>query len=225
MECSLKPSVSGSPGHTAATDEPFALRRDYRSNPDPGPTTMENANQPDRTEDELLALRCQLGERDAFDALIATWALPLRRHVLRVSGDPVATDDLVQEIWLAVVRGIGRLREPARLRSWLFAIAHRVLVNRLRMRDAAALDADVDPDHYAQDSPALDRDVLAHEVGIGLARLPLVEREVLDLFYLQELSLNEIAAALALRVGTIKSRLFRARNQLRTALATSEIAP
>jgi RNA polymerase sigma factor (sigma-70 family) len=180
---------------------------------------------PQQAHDELLALRCQLGERSAFDELIRRWALPLRRHVLRVSGDEAAADDLVQEIWLAVVRGIAGLRDPARLRAWLFGIAHRVLVDRMRARYASAVDAGIDLEAIVDDAPAMDRQTLAHAVERGLARVPLLEREVLDLFYLQELSLVDTAAALAIPVGTVKSRLFRAREALRVVLIDSEIAP
>jgi RNA polymerase sigma factor (sigma-70 family) len=175
--------------------------------------------------DELLALRCQLGERSAFDELIRRWALPLRRHVLRVSGDDAAADDLMQEIWLAVVRGIAGLRDPARLRAWLFGIAHRVLVDRMRARYAAAIDADTDIESIVDEAPAIDRQTLAQAVERGLARVPLLEREVLDLFYLQELSLADTAAVLGIPLGTVKSRLFRAREALRVVLIDSEIAP
>lgn len=175
--------------------------------------------------DELLVLRCQLGERPAFDDLIARWALPLRRHLLRVTGNPDAADELTQETWLRVVRGIGRLRDTARFRSWLFGIAHRVLMDRLRLRYGAALDADVvdanlDPATIADadGDPASERQAIARDVVRGLARLPPLEREVLTLFYLDDLSLAEMALALAVPTGTVKSRLFRARGLLRQTL-------
>lgn len=186
---------------------------------------MSDASDPARLRDELLVLRCQLGEREAFDELIRVWALPLRRHVLHVTGDATVADDLVQEIWLAVVQGIGRLREPAQLRPWLFGIAHRRLQDRLRSQYRASIDPHQDLDRLVDERPQHDRELLAHEVERGLARLPAAEREVLDLFHLQELSLTEIAAALAVPLGTVKSRLFRARRLLRDALLTSEIAP
>ena len=186
---------------------------------------MSPIHPPHPAQDELLALRCQLGERAAFDELIRTWAPPLRRHVIRVTGDVTAADDLVQEIWLALVQGIARLREPARLRSWLFGIAHRVLVQRLRGYYAAAIDPAVDIDAIAFEPQTHDRHSIAQEIERGLARLPPTEREVLDLFYLQELSLADISDVLSVPIGTVKSRLFRARQALRTLLAHSEIAP
>lgn len=183
--------------------------------------------QPDSTSqpaDELLVLRCQLGERPAFDALIARWAVPLRRHVLRVTGDADAADELTQEIWLGVVQGIGRLRDAARFRPWLFGIAHRVLMDRLRRRYGAAAMVPIDTELIGDGAadPAGDRESAARDVDAGLQRLPPIEREVLTLFYLEGLSLADLANLLQVPLGTVKSRLFRARSLLRQTLLTPE---
>jgi RNA polymerase sigma factor (sigma-70 family) len=183
---------------------------------DTTPDALPRTDQDDRA-DALVAVRCQLGERAAFDELIRRWAMPLRRFVGRVAGDAEA-DELVQDIWLRVLQGIGRLQDPTRLRPWLFGIAHRRLMDRLRERYASPLDADADPDALALDPPDPDRDIEARQLERGLARVPAAEREVLSLFYLDELALAEVAQVLAIPVGTVKSRLFRARHLLRQQL-------
>jgi RNA polymerase sigma-70 factor (ECF subfamily) len=167
--------------------------------------------------DALLAVRCQLGEREAFDALIRRWAEPLRRYVARVAGDAQAAEELVQEIWLRVVQGIGRLQDPLKFRPWLFGIAHRRLMDELRGRYAPQA-AEVELDALAAEAPDADRELVARELERGLARLPAGERDVLSLFYLEELSLADVAQVLAVPVGTVKSRLFRARQLLRHQL-------
>jgi RNA polymerase sigma-70 factor (ECF subfamily) len=167
--------------------------------------------------DALLAVRCQLGEREAFDALIRRWAQPLRRHVARVAGDAHAAEELVQEIWLSVVQGIGRLQDPFKFRPWLFGIAHRRLMDELRGRYAPQA-TEVELDALAAEAPDADRVLVARELERGLARLPAGERDVLWLFYLEELSLADVAQVLAVPVGTVKSRLFRARQLLRHQL-------
>lgn len=172
----------------------------------------------DARADALLAVRCQLGERAAFDDLIRRWAQPLRRYVVRVTGNSDAADELVQDIWLKVLQGIGRLQEPAKLRAWLFGIAHRRVMDRLRERYAAPISDDAALDAIAAESIDLDLALDMRELERGLQRLPPVEREVLSLFYLDELSLAEIAQVLALPTGTVKSRLFRARKLLRHQL-------
>jgi len=172
----------------------------------------------DRAADELLAVRCQLGEPTAFDDLIERWHLPIWRYARRVTGDSEAASEVVQETWLRVLRAIGRLRDPASLRAWLFGIAHRVAIDRLRARYRSPEFGDLEPERAVAAEPddALERELatMEHE----LARLPVQEREILTLFYLRELSLADVATALSIPVGTVKSRLFRARRLLRREL-------
>ncbi|MEP6918329.1 MAG: RNA polymerase sigma factor [Acidobacteriota bacterium] len=169
-------------------------------------------------EDEWLVVRCQLGERAAFDALIERWHDPIWRYVRRITGDDQAADDLVQDLWLRVLRGIHRLRDGSKLRAWLFGIARHALMDRWRDKYAAGAVSDVDLTDLPADEvdlgPQEDLEAMEHE----LARLPVVEREVLTLFYLRELSLAEVSEVLAVPVGTVKSRLFRARQLLRREL-------
>ncbi len=171
-------------------------------------------------EDEWIAVRCQLGERAAFDELIHRWHGPIWQYVRGLSDDDDAAQDIVQDIWLRVLRGIGRLRDPARLRAWLFGIAHRTWIDTLRKKYAVVV-ADIDEaDRHESDDPMaadeLEQDLVAMEQE--LSRLPPIEREALTLFYLRELSLHEIAQALDIPVGTVKSRLHRARHMLRREL-------
>lgn len=165
--------------------------------------------------DEWLCLRCQLGEPDAFDELIAHWNEPLGRYVRRLVGDDDAARDAVQDVWLRVLRGIGKLREPTKLKVWLFAVARRTVMDRLRVKYRTPRPSDVDVQEVAAEnvSLALHEDLDALERH--LAQLPVVERDVLTLFYLQDLSLTDIAGVLDVPVGTVKSRLFRARRLLR----------
>jgi len=182
--------------------------------------TLEETNGPDShaRADEWLVVRCQLGARPAFDELIQRWHEPLWKYVRRLTGDDEAANDVVQDVWLRVLRGIGRLRDGSKLRAWLFGIARRALMDRLREQYAAPAVGAVDVmDVPANDIPVtLEEDLttMEHE----LARLPATEREVLTLFYLQELSLGETAEVLEVPIGTVKSRLFRARQLLRREL-------
>ena len=175
--------------------------------------------------DELLAVRCQLGEQAGFADLVERWHQPLWTYIRRVSGSDDVAAETLQDVWLRVLRGIARLREPARLRPWLFGIARRAVMDRLRDKyaepeavDAATVDlAAADDEHE-----------LTQEIGFmheELARMPVVERDVLVLFYLEELSLTQLAEVLAVPVGTVKSRLFRARRMLRRQLTVKGIRP
>jgi len=165
--------------------------------------------------DELLVVRCQLGERPAFDALILRWHKPLWRYARNLAGNDAAADDAIQEVWLRVLRGIARLRDGARLRAWLFGIAHKVLMDRLREQYARPPAQDVDIDTLPAHEASPEREWEMATMLDELARLPLVENEILTLFYLRELSIEDIAQSLGIPVGTVKSRLFRARKMLR----------
>jgi RNA polymerase sigma factor (sigma-70 family) len=164
--------------------------------------------------DELLVVRCQLGEREAFAELLRTWHEPVRTYVWRMLPSRDA-DDVAQEVWLAVLRGLPRLRRPDRFTPWLFTIARRAVVNRLRADYARAEVADgTEPGEPDASDLVLDRAALT----AGLAGLPAREREILILFYLQDLSLETCAEICATPVGTVKSRLSRARRMLRDEL-------
>lgn len=175
--------------------------------------------------DQLLVVRCQLGERTAFDELIRRWSGSLHRYALKLSGDPELANDLTQDVWMRALQGLGRLREAAQFRPWLFGIAHRTFMDRLRSRYAMPVDTGVDMDELAALDAVGDDEDLQRALASGMASLPIVEREVLTLFYLEELSLADIAAALAIPVGTVKSRLFRAKALLRKHIVPEESRP
>ncbi|SDI33666.1 RNA polymerase sigma factor [Nonomuraea jiangxiensis] len=164
--------------------------------------------------DELLVVRAQLGERAALAELVLRWRTPVWTYVRRML-DAERADDVAQEIWLAVVRGLPRLREPDRFAPWLFTIARRSITDRLRAEYAEAeAFADV---AAVSDDPA-EATVERAELTAGLSALPVLEREVLVLFYLEDLSVEECAQVCRVPAGTIKSRLSRARRLLREQL-------
>jgi len=189
-------------------DEPF-----------PGFSDYPRVITPPAIEDERLALRCLLGEPAAFDELIARWHGGIWRYARRMTGRDDDADEVVQDVWLRVVRGLPKLQEPARIRAWIFGIARRVLMDRLRARYTSPTIADIELDTIGH-APAEDDDLRLRigEMEAALAALPVIERDVLALFYLDELSIAEVAAVAGVPVGTVKSRLFRARQLLRASM-------
>lgn len=94
--------------------------------------------------DEWLVVRCQIGERQAFDELIQRWHDPIWKHVRRQVGEEDAAREITQEVWIRVLRGIGRLHDGSKLRAWLFGIARRTLMDSLRKVYAALPDIEAD---------------------------------------------------------------------------------
>ncbi|QFY09155.1 sigma-70 family RNA polymerase sigma factor [Nonomuraea phyllanthi] len=172
--------------------------------------------------DELLVVRAQLGERAALAELLARWQVPVWTYVRRML-DADRADDVSQEIWLAVVRGLPRLRDPERFAPWLFTIARRSVTDRLRGEYAQAEERSGAADAAVED-PAeamVDRAAL---VSV-LSDLPVLEREILVLFYLEDLPVEECAYICRIPAGTVKSRLNRARRLLRDHLEEKGYRP
>jgi RNA polymerase sigma factor (sigma-70 family) len=169
--------------------------------------------------DELLVVRAQLGSRSALEDLVARWQRPVWLYVRRML-DAERADDVAQEAWIAVVRALPRLREPDQFAPWLFTIVRRAALNRLRGQytDRHDLVGTFGSDHDRSDGGArnpVDALVDRAEMVARLAGLPLLEREVLVLHYLEDLSVEDCAQVCGVPAGTIKSRLNRARRMLR----------
>lgn len=164
--------------------------------------------------EELLVVRCQLGEREALAELVRTWYEPVTTYVRRMLG-PDRADDVTQEVWIAVLRGLPGLRRPDRFTPWLFTVARRAITNRLRAEYAR-------PEVFAEaDRAGPDPgEALADRAALlsALDELPAREREILILFHLEDLSLETCAQVCAVPVGTVKSRLSRARRILRDVM-------
>ncbi|MEV0620559.1 sigma-70 family RNA polymerase sigma factor [Nonomuraea sp. NPDC050404] len=165
--------------------------------------------------DELLVVRAQLGERAALAELVERWRVPVWRYVRRML-DAERADDVAQEVWLAVIRGLPRLREPARFAPWLFTIARRSVTDRLRGEYAGEHET-VEAGEVVTDDP-VEAIVDRAELVSLLAGLPVLEREILVLFYLEDLSVEDCAQICRVPAGTVKSRLNRARRLLRTRM-------
>ena len=176
--------------------------------------------------DELLTIRCQLGEPAAFDDLIARWHAPLWSFVHRLVGNDETARDIFQEVWVRVL-AVSRdcVTDPAA--AWLFGIARRTLMDRLRQEDTQG--PRLSTSTWTESPPYRLRRPRTRKIcrrsSKSSAQLPIIEREVSTLFYLQELSLNEVAEALRVPVGTIKSRLSRAKRLLRQAMTARGIQP
>ncbi|MHC5065267.1 MAG: RNA polymerase sigma factor [Planctomycetota bacterium] len=165
--------------------------------------------------DELLVLQCQAGDGSALDELVQRWQPRLERHALRHCSDQEAARDICQEAWLAIVRGIRRLSDPALFRAWAYRIVANKSADWLRRRQreghrTVAEEPASSPRADAEDSQAL--------LQAALKSLPADRRGILELRYLEELSTAEIAHVLDIPEGTVKSRLHHARNHLREVL-------
>lgn len=151
------------------------------------------------------------GEEQALAALIDRYAAPLHGYLARLSRSRDDADDLLQDLWIRVARGARRFDPRRRFRPWAYGIATN-LVRDLYRRRAVRARAPLAPEPVPPPAP--------REEGIDLrtqlARLPDRLREVIVLRYYQDLGEAEMAEALGIPPGTVKSRLHAAVRELRS---------
>ena len=164
--------------------------------------------------DEVLMLAFQQGSREAFDELYTRYRGPLYGFFRRRLNSELRAEDLAQETFLVVIRGAERYEPRALVRTYLYAIALKLLMSERRKRAHDGPDLDSVAEPATQSSP--ERKLWVSE---GLQKLDGTEREILMLREYEQLSYSEIAELLRLPLNTVRSRLFRARMALKQHLA------
>ncbi|HKV04005.1 MAG TPA: sigma-70 family RNA polymerase sigma factor [Candidatus Acidoferrales bacterium] len=174
--------------------------------------------------------RLRRGDLDALSALITRYQNRLYRYLLRLVRERAEAEDLFQETWLRVVEKIRKFDPNRNFDAWLFTVARNLAFDRLRRIRPESLDEPA-PGMESNESavsrlvsgerPALER-LLERErfgrLGEALATLPVVYREVLTLRFEEEMKLEEISQVLGTPLSTVKSRLRRSLEQMRSQL-------
>ena len=166
--------------------------------------------------DELLVTLVWSGDQRAANELARRWHPRLLRAARRTLGEDEPAHAVTQETWVSVLRGIHRLSDPARFAPWAFTILRRKCADAIRRRQSRRShesDENV-PDGVA---PANAGEALA--IRQAFAALPPDQRLAAHLFFVEGLTLAEIAEVQDIPTGTAKSRLFHARRKLKAALS------
>lgn len=166
--------------------------------------------------EELLVASAMAGGEAAFAQLVARWSPRLIRHARHLLHDQDAARDAVQDAWIGAARGLRRLEDPARFPAWMFALVSRRCVDSVRraMRHRRLLAEVAERPPEAPTDRADDR----LDLRKAIARLPVEQRLVVSLHYGEGFGIDEIARGHGLPPGTVKSRLFAAREALKTQL-------
>ena len=164
------------------------------------------------TTDEQLMLEFQRGSRVAFTELFGRYRERIYGFFRRRLNHAARAEELAQETFLAVLRAIERYEPRALFRTWLYGIAMNLLAAERRKAGRE------EPQSEAADPPATENPDTALAVRQAVSRLDADDREVLLLREYEQLSYAEIAELLAVPVGTVRSRLFRARMALKKIL-------
>ena len=174
-------------------------------------------------DDSALLARLRAGESRAFEELVTRYQHRLFGVALRMLGNRAEAEEIAQETFLRAHRALGEFRGEARLGTWLYAIASRLCLNRLaegarrheRSNEAALLQR---PAEGADAAAALERGELQAALHEAVAALPEERRIVVVLRDLEGLAYEEIAEVLGLPLNTVRTRLHRARVDLRAKL-------
>jgi RNA polymerase sigma factor (sigma-70 family) len=193
--------------------------------------------QVDKISNHDLILRCQAGlrpDRVAFAELLRRYQSQVDRVLYHLAPDWPDRADLAQEVWIRVYRNINRLQEPAKFRGWLSRIATNLFYDELRKRKRVvsplSLDApravdDGEMDwEIAGDTPGPEEELTTREfyeqLREAIADLPEVFRTTIVLREIEGLAYEEIAEITGVSLGTVKSRIARARARLQSQLQT-----
>jgi RNA polymerase sigma-70 factor (ECF subfamily) len=178
------------------------------------------------TSDEVLIGRIAQGDRLAMQVLFARHHVRVYRFVLRLVGDPAAAEDLISEVFLDVWRQAGRFEGRSAVSTWLLAIARFKALSALRKRPGEELDEEA---AAAIEDPADDPEVVAQKKDKSeilrkcLTALSPEHREIIDLVYYHEKSVEEVAEIVGIPENTVKTRMFYARKKLAELLRAAGI--
>ena len=181
-----------------------------------------------------LVRQAQEGDMEAFDELVRTYQSPIFNLAYRMVNQHEDANDLTQEIFVKAYRAIGKFRGGSKFSTWLYALAlntcrsRRQRLNRIGFFESVSLDDRGDPEDGPVNRDLADTGDVPHRaaekketgeiVGRAIASLPDEFRGIIIMRDMQGLSYEEIAEATGCTVGTVKSRLWRARTKVRDIL-------
>ena len=169
------------------------------------------------TSDDVLIGRIATGDRLAMQVLFARHHVRVYRFVLRLVRDESVAEDLISEVFLDVWRQAGRFEGRSQVSTWLLAIARFKALSALRRRPDEELDdetAEAIEDPSDDPEVALDKKDKSAAIRKCLEKLSAEHREIIDLVYYHEKSVEEVAKIVGVPENTVKTRMFYARKRL-----------
>lgn len=160
-------------------------------------------------EDQLLVMAARDGDAEAIKKLFDRWQINLWRYVHRRTSDSQVTWDITQQCWLDIIKGIRKLHDPACFKAWIYRIATNKTLDWLNSRSK---EQPLTTDCIAAAGHQNEEDLRVKEL---LHQLKHESRTVLSLYYFEALSVTEISIVLKVKTGTVKSRLFTAREEFK----------
>jgi len=168
----------------------------------------------DKIFDEWLVLRYKSGDVKAIPILVERWHNKMIMYIDCHINDKESAKDLAQDCWIAILKGLNRLKKPKNFGAWVLSIAHKKAMDYLRRRKKLeSVVTTVSKESQTDESYSDYKELVK-----AMKTLSIKHRNVLKLFYLQGFSLDEIVTITGNTKGTVKSQLFYARNNLKEKL-------
>ena len=164
--------------------------------------------------EQILILRCQIGDKEALAELIDRYQAPLLYFISRLSANPEMAEDIFQETWLTIIKHICSLKKPDAFSIWLYRIARNKIYQQLRRKKALSKlnENIIAANNTKEDTFSAEDAVKIHQC---LKELQAEHREVLILRFLEQMSYKQISEVTNCSLGTVKSRLYYAKLALR----------
>lgn len=171
-------------------------------------------------DDTALTLAAKAGDIDAFEMLVRAHTPAVYAHAMRFFGDSAAAEDVVQEVWIKVYRALDTFDGRARLTTWLYRVARNTCLDQVRQGKRRPIPVEsLDPMPAPGD--LANTVALSASLEQALLALPQEDRDAFSAVSVFDLTYGEAADVLGVPVGTVKSRVFRARRSLASTLGTT----
>lgn len=173
--------------------------------------------------DEDLIKSYLAGNNNAFKKLIEKWHIQFCKKALWIVNDADLAKDIAQDTWQVIIDKLFQLKEPSKFGSWALRIVCNKSINALNRKNKEQIDL-VSYQYSQHLERPLNDDIsgLKKQLRVAIKDLPNNQRQVLILFYLESYSLKQISEMLEISMGTAKSRLFYAREKLKTILKNKQ---
>ena len=164
--------------------------------------------------EQLLILRCQMGDNQAFSELIERYGKALRYFIRSLSDSSELAEDIYQETWLAVIKRIHSLKQPEAFTIWLYRIARNKVYHQLRRKKLfTELNEKLNSENHEEQSDFSVEE--AEKIHKTLEKLHPLHKEILLLRFLEQMTYEQITQVTNCNMGTVKSRIYYAKKALR----------
>lgn len=181
-------------------------------------------SQTKKEKDGLLILDYQSGNKLALAELVKRWHKHFCTKAFFIVKDVDEAKDVAQDSWRTIIDKLETIKDPYSFSGWAMRIVHTKSIDVLRKRQKDLKNKNnIKLNSYEEDEPYDEKTVLKKKLYLAILELPIDQQEAIRLFYMDELSLNDISKLLKIKQGTIKSRLFHAREKLKLILKTENL--